>query len=276
MTDPATESSFRDFEHAGWQRAAPAYERYWERLTAGTLPVLLDRAGVRPGLRILDVACGTGTGASLAAERGAAVSGVDFSVAMIERARRRVPNAHFLEADADALPFPDESFEAVICNFGLLHFARPEIALGEMARCLRPGGRLAAAVWAGPGRMRLLGIAREAVAAAATAPDRAPPGPDFFRYSDPDRFAGALTAAGLVRVAVELLPLSLPIPDAGAFMEMVAEGTVRTAALLRGQPPASLAAIREEIARALEFHRDTSGAGYTIPADALMAVGSRP
>jgi SAM-dependent methyltransferase len=267
--------AFRDFEHAGWERAAPAYERHWDRLTAGTLPRLLERLGAGPGVQLLDVACGHGAGVAAALDRGATVTGADFSGQMLSRAQRRAPGARLLMADAEALPFPDGHFDTVLCNFGLLHFARPEAALREMARVLRPGGRLGVTVWASLERMRLLGVVREAVAAAATAPDLAPPGPDFFQHADPERFRVALVDADLTEIGVERVPLIYSLPDVQTLWELVAEGSVRTAALLRSQPAEVLSAIRQRITRDLEPYRDPSGNGYRLPADAMLAYGTK-
>src|SRR5438067_11184439 len=89
--DESAALAFRDFEHAGWERAAPAYERHWDRLTAGTLPRLLEQVGAGPGIRLLDVACGPGAGLAAALARGAEVMGVDFSGHMLLRSRRGGP-----------------------------------------------------------------------------------------------------------------------------------------------------------------------------------------
>jgi SAM-dependent methyltransferase len=267
--------AFRDFEHAGWERAALVYERLWDRLTAGTVPLLLERAGAGPEVQLLDVACGPGTVTVAALARGAEVTGADFSGEMLLRAGRRAPGARLVKADVETLPFPNGHFAAVVCNFGLLHFARPEVALREMARVLRAGGRLAVTVWASLERMRLLGVVREAVAAAATAPDAAPPGPDFFQHADPDRFRAALAEAGLAEIGVERVPLTYELPDADTLFGMMAEGSVRTAALLRSQPAEARSAIRQRIALGLEPYRNTGGSGFRVPADAMLAYGTR-
>jgi demethylmenaquinone methyltransferase / 2-methoxy-6-polyprenyl-1,4-benzoquinol methylase len=129
-----------------FDRISPVYDLMNRVMTAG-----LDRrwrrlaaeAVVRPGDRVLDACCGTGD-LALAAERaGGLVTGVDFSPAMLARARQKSASVDWLEADLLALPFPDETFDAATVGFGLRNVAELEGALAELGRVLRPGGRLA-------------------------------------------------------------------------------------------------------------------------------------
>ncbi|HET7874246.1 MAG TPA: class I SAM-dependent methyltransferase [Methylomirabilota bacterium] len=105
----------------------------------------------RPGERVLDVACGTGTLAALMAERvgtGGSVVGIDFSPRLIELARRKegMPQLSFRQANAEAIPYPEESFDKATITYGLHEMFRPgrEKTLNEIRRVLRPGGRLVA------------------------------------------------------------------------------------------------------------------------------------
>jgi demethylmenaquinone methyltransferase / 2-methoxy-6-polyprenyl-1,4-benzoquinol methylase len=128
-----------------FDRIAPVYDgmnramtlgldRKWRRLTA--------EAVVRPGDLVLDVCCGTGDLALAAARAGGRVTGVDFSAEMLARAERKAPEFDWVQADAAALPFPDESFETVTVGFGIRNLADLEAGLRELARVLVPGGRL--------------------------------------------------------------------------------------------------------------------------------------
>ncbi len=111
---------------------------------------VLDAAGVEPGHRVLDVACGTGILARAAAGRvGSAgrVAGVDPGRGMLAVASELAPNVEWREGAAEALPFPEESFDAVVSQFGLMFFSDRSRALREMMRVLKPGGRMAVAVW---------------------------------------------------------------------------------------------------------------------------------
>ncbi len=109
--------------------------RSWRRSTRNELQIY-------PGDRILDLAAGTGTSAVPLVKAGAKVVCVDFSPGMLEQGRRRHPQLEFVQADAMALPFEDNSFDACTISFGLRNVADPSVALREMLRVTRPGGRL--------------------------------------------------------------------------------------------------------------------------------------
>jgi demethylmenaquinone methyltransferase / 2-methoxy-6-polyprenyl-1,4-benzoquinol methylase len=125
---------------------APGYDRTNTVLSLGS-DVLWRAATVRAvaprnGERILDIAAGTGTSSAALARSGATVVAADFSPGMIAEGRRRHPELEFVEADAEALPFGDDEFDAVTISFGLRNVAHPQVALAEMLRVLKPGGRL--------------------------------------------------------------------------------------------------------------------------------------
>src|SRR5205807_2183578 len=135
------DAAFHDFERAGWETAADHYGDAFGPLTSQAIPSLLRAAQAGEGTRLLDVASGPGYVAAAAAARGATVIGVDFASEMVTLATRRYPVLEFVEGDAEALAFPDRSFDAVAINFGVLHLARPDAALAEARRVLKPGGR---------------------------------------------------------------------------------------------------------------------------------------
>lgn len=104
------------------------------------------------GERILDIAAGTGTSSAALAKNGARVVAVDFSSGMIEQGRRKHKNIEFIEADAQKLPFGDNEFDAVSISFGLRNIRDPKVALAEMYRVLKPGGRLVICEFSKPPR----------------------------------------------------------------------------------------------------------------------------
>lgn len=96
----------------------------------------------QPGDRILDIAAGTGTSSVALAKTGAEVIALDFSQGMVDEGRRRHPDLQFIQGDAMALPFGDAEFDAVTISFGLRNVQKPEVAIAEMLRVLKPGGRV--------------------------------------------------------------------------------------------------------------------------------------
>ena len=112
-------------------------------------PIVADAAGVGRGARVLDVGCGTGALTLAVAERvgpGGTAVGLDLNPGMLAVARTKPARIEWVEAPAEALPFPDRSFDAVVSQFALMFFADRVAALREMWRVLRPDGRLAVAV----------------------------------------------------------------------------------------------------------------------------------
>jgi ubiquinone/menaquinone biosynthesis C-methylase UbiE len=145
----------RRVQRYGWDRAADDYEALWQAQLAPAQATMLQMAAIAPGERVLDVACGTGL-VTFAAARAAAPSGqalgVDISGEMIRAAASRAAdraaaNVSFARMDAEALELSAGVFDVALCGLGLMYAPQPEQALAEMRRVLRPGGRIALAVW---------------------------------------------------------------------------------------------------------------------------------
>jgi demethylmenaquinone methyltransferase/2-methoxy-6-polyprenyl-1,4-benzoquinol methylase len=129
-----------------FDRIAPVYDLMNRVMTAGLdlrWRRIAAEAVVRSGDRVLDACCGTGDLAVACAKRGGVVTGLDFSPAMLERARRKLPTATWIEGDLLALPFEAGSFEAATVGFGVRNVADLEQGLAELRRVLVPGGRVA-------------------------------------------------------------------------------------------------------------------------------------
>src|SRR3989304_4314966 len=115
---------FHDFEQAGWEKVATQYDQSFGSLTTQVIPFLLDAAGVREGMHVLDICSGPGYVAAAAANRGANVVAVDFSANMVRQAQAKYPGIDFRQGNAQDLPLEDNLFDAVVMNFGLLHLAQ--------------------------------------------------------------------------------------------------------------------------------------------------------
>jgi len=143
-TDPY--AGFKAAQREGWALFAPL-----ETLTTPPAGLLVEFAGVGAGERVLDVACGTGVVAVTAARRGAEVRALDLSPVLLERGLHNATLAgvpvDFTEGDVEALPYPDAHFDVVLSQFGHMFAPRPELAISEMLRVLKPGGRIAFSTW---------------------------------------------------------------------------------------------------------------------------------
>jgi SAM-dependent methyltransferase len=261
--------AFRQFEHHGWQEIASRYHDGFAAVTTQSAKALLDAAQVNQGSRLLDVACGPGYVAAAAHARGAIATGIDFSSEMIEQARGRYAGVDFQEGDAEQLAFPDSSFDAVVMNFGMLHLARPEQALREAHRVLRRSGRVAFTVWNTADNAIGFGIVIGAIQKYGDLDVPIPPGPPFFRFSDPDESTRVLTAAGFENVRVTHVPQVWTLTSPDTLFDVMYNGSVRNAALLRGQKPDVLEKIRSEI------RSEVQRAGSELSMPAVLASGQK-
>ena len=222
---------------------------------------------------MLDVATGPGYVAAAAAQRGAAVVGVDFSAAMLAEARRHHPGIDFQAGNAEALSFPDASFDAVVMSFGLLHLARPDQALAEAHRVLRPGGRVGFTVWARPEEAVAFGIVLRAIERHGRLDVALPPGPPFFRFSDPEESRRVLLGLGFRAPEVATVPQVWRLGSLDALFDVMRDGTVRTAGLLRAQTPEAQDAIRAEMRTAVRAYQ--RGGGVELPMPAILASAAK-
>lgn len=206
--------------------------------------------------------------------RGGEAVGADVAEAMVALARKRHPDLEFHHADAEALPFADGSFDAVVANFLVLHLGRPERAAAEFSRVLAPGGRLALTAWDLPERARFLGSSSTRSRRPVQPRLRmSPKGPDFFRFSREDEFAGLLRGAGLENVVVQTLAFSHPVASADQLWDGLLAGTVRTSALILGQSQETRKQIRAEFDRLTSVYR--AGYGLELPVSVKLAAGRK-
>jgi SAM-dependent methyltransferase len=276
MTEPTTDAdAFNAFEAAGWEQQAAGYETFFGPIVRRVIDPLLDAAGVGRDTRVLDVASGPGHVSAPAAARAAAVVGVDVAEAMIALARRQHPELDFRHGDAESLPFADDSFDAVVGNFVLLHLGRPERAAAEFARVLAGGGRVALSVWDLPDRARFLGVLVDALAAAgATPPPDVPAGPPIFRFADDEEFARLLRGQGFEDVDVHTVAFTHSEPSPDSLWTGLLGGTVRTSALILGQTREMQEQIRAAFDRIVE--RYAAAAGLELPVSVKLAAGRKP
>jgi ubiquinone/menaquinone biosynthesis C-methylase UbiE len=263
----------RRVQRYGWDLAAADYEALWQRQLAPAQSALLEAAALAAGERVIDVACGTGI-VSAAAARAVGASGrllgVDIAEQMVAAARRRrLPQAQFVRRDGEALDgIADASFDAALCALGLMYMPSPERALGEMARVLRPGGRIVLAVWgerARCGWAPLFPIVEAEVASDVC--------PLFFRLGQRDRLARSCAEAGFEAAMQQRLSVMLDYADAEQACGAAFVGGPVALAWSRFDA-ATRARVRARYVDAIAPWRQRDG-GYRVPGEFVIASAVR-
>jgi ubiquinone/menaquinone biosynthesis C-methylase UbiE len=265
----------RAFERQGHDALARSYHAFFAAVTALATDPLFDGVHLRPGVRLLDVASGPGALTAEAANRGARAIGVDLSPGMIELAQRLYPTIEYREADVEHLPFPDHTFDAVVCAFGLGHFPRPELAVAECVRTLSPGGRIAFSWWDDPSRQRIQGIFRDAIAEiGVSAPPDVPQGHNVFRFSNSDEFLRLLVGSDLTEVKVSEHAATYLVADTEALWQGGLGSFVLTGAVIRKQDKVTRDLIRAAFERRASVYK--SAEGLNLPIAFKIGSGQRP
>lgn len=272
-----------------------AGQRWTERqqvqdiLLAPISKVVIERADARPGERVIDVGCGCGdstltlaerVGGSSPAGRGTGhVTGIDVSEPMLARARERTPTGApvtFIAADAATHAFQQASVDLLFSRFGVMFFARPDLAFANLRTTLRPDGRLVFVCWRTLAENPWFGLPLEAVYRhVAKLPASGPEDPGPFSFADEARVRRILTAAGFRDIDLEPVDTELDLA-CGAGLD----GAVATAMslgpagrALDGQPDEKRSAAAREMQRMLEPYR--VGANVRLGA-AVWIVTARP
>ena len=265
----------RTFERQGHDALTTSYHAFFAAVTALATNPLLDAVHLRPGSRLLDVAAGPGAVAAEAANRGARPIGIDLSPQMIELARRLHPAIDFHEADVERLPFADDTFDAVVCAFGLGHFPRPEVAVAECVRTLLPGGRVAFSWWGDPSRQRIQGVFRDAIAEVGVSmPPDVPQGHNAYRFSNTGEFLRLLEGAGLTEVTVLEHATIYSVSDTDTLWRGGLGSLVLTGAAIRQQDLPTQDLIRTAFERCASIYKSPDG--LRLPVAFKVGSGRQP
>ncbi len=257
--------------------AATAYQdQLVPALMEDWAPQVADAARIGPGDRVLDVACGTGVLTRAAAARaspGGVVTGLDLNPGMLAVARRLNPELRWQEGSAEALPFPEQAFDAVVSQFGLMFVPRPVLALQEMMRVLAPSGRLAVAVWASladtPAYAAEVALLERLAGTAAADALRAP-----FALGEAKRLAELCRAAGIPDAEIGLRQGRGRFPNIRAMVEVDLRGWLPLVGVPLGED--LIAEILRQAEDELRPFVDTAGAGVTFASPALLVTARKP
>ena len=256
----------------------PGGQRWTDRqqsqdvMLAPVSDILIDRARVVAGERVVDVGCGCGaTSVALAQRVGPAghVLGVDISAPMLAQARRVAPAdvaVDFVLADATVYPFDPASIDLLFSRFGVMFFAEPAVSFANMRRALRPSGRLAFACWREPRENPWMMTPLQAVYKhVPKMPPQGPEDPGPFAFASEARVHGILSEAGFRDIAIEPCGLALDIAI-GRGLEAAAESALEigpASRALEGQPAELRAAAKDSVREALAPF--VSGSAVSLP-----------
>ena len=263
----------RRVQRYGWDRAAAHYEAAWQKQLEPAQRLLLEFAALRPGERVLDIACGTGLvtfPAASAVGPSGSVVGTDISEAMVETCRRiagaqGITHASFQRMEAEALQFDAARFDVALCALGLMYVTDFPGAVREMCRVTRRGGRVVAAVWgqrARCGWAEIFPIVDRRVQSEVC--------PLFFQLGSGDLLANLMTAGGCARVQSQRLQTVLVYASAAeACMAAFAGGPVALA--YSRFDAATRDSAHAEYLESIAPYRN--GSGYEIPGEFVVARG---
>ncbi len=268
---------FFEMEQRNWEKGFDAYDKGFGPLTRQTISTLLSDGGFPPStnrseerpFKSLDVATGPGFVLSGAIDAAMEINrrseenrcsnfqfiGLDITQNFLNMAKRRIDaqlqhyqqqteeenvhfNIDFVVGSAESLPFDDESFDSIVCNFGILHFFHPDAFLRESFRVLRPGGRVCFSAWAPPDRTDGFRITLESIAAVGNPNvEGLPEGPNFFDFGDSNQAIKLLQDVGFDETkSVEMNEMQwTSINNGSELYDVMLQGTSRTREVLLGQ-----------------------------------------
>lgn len=267
-----------------WNRAATGWGRMADRVRTFGMPVsawMIEHAGLQPGQRVLELAAGPGDTGFMAAELirpGGVLVSSDHSEEMVAVARERaraqgIENVEFAQLSLEWIDLETASVDTILCRWGIMLVPDPEAAVREMRRVLRPGGRVAVAVWD-----------EASLNPWATIPDRAmrelglteppePGAPGMFVLAPASRLQELLESAGFVEVEVQSVPLERPSEDLAAFLAYTRELSLAFSAVMSELGAAARSELESRIAELTAPFTRPDGS-LVLPGRSLAAAAS--
>jgi ubiquinone/menaquinone biosynthesis C-methylase UbiE len=282
QTPPFDPVRYKETTREQWQAAAEAWHRWTPAIQTWLGPAterLLDLAGVGPGVDVLDVAAGAGEPAITAAKRvgpTGTVLATDISANILDYAARAahqqgVTNLTTRVMDGERLELPDSAFDVVLSRVGLIYFPDQQRALGEMRRVLKPGGRIAAMVYATAAQNPFFSIPVGIIRRRAQLPPPAPGQPGPFSLGGDGVLADAYRRAGFREIVTESIPAPVRMASAAACVQFECESFGALHQMMSALSETECADTWAEIER--ELRQFEGPDGFVGPCDMIVGVG---
>ena len=268
-------------QKATWNKFSPGWKK-WDEIVIRFLgpqgEAIIDHLAPQGTQTILDIAAGTGEPGLRIAQKlkGGKVVITDLAEGMLQvavekAARLGLANVEFKEADANALPFPDNSFDAVSCRLGYMFFPDMAQAAREMARVLKPGSRIATTVWAEPAKNFFVTCTMQAISKHIPMPPPPPGAPGIFRCAEPGLVSNLFTAAGLSNVAERDVPCPMPVSSPEQYWDWQTEVAAPVVAALGNADADTIAKVRADVIATMREHYPKGD----VPACARVIMGTK-
>lgn len=276
-------TEIRDQQRATWNKFSPGWKK-WDELTMAFLKPMGDTiiAAIRPheNDHILDIAAGTGEpGLSIAAlVPGGKVVISDLAEDMVtiareNAARKGLANVETLACDVCELPFPDQHFDAISCRMGFMFFPDMQLAANEMARVLRPGGRVAASVWSAPEKNFWVTATMGVVNRHLQLPPPPPGAPGMFRCAQPGLIREIFERAGLKNITEKAVASRLESGTVDTYWNMMCEVSAPFVAAMSKADEAMKQKIKDEVYETI--HQRFPDGVVNIDAAAIVVAGEK-
>jgi len=284
-SQPFDPVQYKASQKQDWSNVAAGWKKWWQTMERSARPAserLVELAEIRPSYQVLDVATGIGEPAVTAARKvgpTGKVVATDQAPLMLAIARERaaelgLANLEFREVDAEALDFPEQSFDAVLCRWGLMFLPDLTGALKRMHRLLKPGGQLAAAVWGPPATVPFISVAMNTVRQQLQAPLPSPDMPSPFSLADVTVLEQALKEAGFTGVRSEPLTLTFEWASAENYTNFQQDIAAPIIAMLANESAERRATVWQAVTGAARQYAGSDGR-VRMAGEAICVVAQR-